>query len=978
MLLNNRMADVKGCITMSGNPPPPEVINHTRPGRLTNQLLYLEKVVMKAMWKHQYSWPFRQPVDAVALCLPDYYKIITYPMDLSTIKRRLENRYYWEASECIKDVNVMFTNCYMYNKPGDDIVFMAQSLEKAFLQKLSQMPKDELVPTTSSPEPLKVKKTNTDAVKHKSGISEVVLQQMVTVIPPDVAQINPPNQLSAKTHPAIKKTLKRKADLATPGELSPLEEPSISCTLISKTSNGRPIKPPKKDLPGFDDKRVKMSEQLRYCNNILKEMLSKRHYAYAWPFYTPVDAVALGLHDYHDIIKQPMDLSTIKKKMDQQEYADAKDFAADVRLMFSNCYRYNPPSHDVVYMARKLQEVFEGRYVNIPQEPQGCSITLQCAKNGMSNRVGSPSASESSPSESLSESERSSNEVAMQLAHLEEKLKAVSDQLKRLTKEPLMKPKRKEKLKKDKRSNEKGLARLKNISAKYNSILEMISHCKSTSLHGGGPHNNGDPTKRSEILSIPLSDQEKMQLRSHIDKLPSKKVIEMLNLIKSREMSLEMSDSGEVEVDFAKLKVSTQRALQQFVASSVSKCNTSRNKKKLLISKGEIKTEKTKEGGKSLIVSNKKPGLKKLKPFVEVSANHSRQSPFSQSSSSSCSSGSSSSSSSGSSTGDGSDSESVLKMRKKSKVLCQKGHQKVLQNPNNKCVPESRPSTKASIRTCRPLHTTKSVVPEAKNDPSEPLAEHIYDELPISPQDLSTLLSPMASPGLLPDWPAARFQQAPVLSPLTDSPLLFKEEMSYIHMTDFRDPGDFPYCQGSNTPHSQTISKPIEEEKPQIAKKDIFLKNAESWARLVKQSVAPVAIKTSKESFQQFRKAAMEKEERDKALKKKPSEDHGEPAPAEKSSLPGLGKTDHHPERIKEDPDLLESICPEAGLDASKRVEQLKSPSEATPQSQPSSMDKERELARRKEQERRRREAMSGIDMTMQRDIMTTFELYLD
>ena len=34
--------------------------------------------------------------------------------------------------------------------------------------------------------------------------------------------------------------------------------------------------------------------------------------AYAWPFYHPVDAVALGLHDYHDIIKNPMDLETIK------------------------------------------------------------------------------------------------------------------------------------------------------------------------------------------------------------------------------------------------------------------------------------------------------------------------------------------------------------------------------------------------------------------------------------------------------------------------------------------------------------------------------------------------------------------------------------------------------------------------------------------------------------------------------------------
>lgn len=64
----------------------------------------------------------------------------------------------------------------------------------------------------------------------------------------------------------------------------------------------------------FEDKRVQQPEQLRYCNNILKEMFSKRHCSYAWPFYTPVDAVALGLHDYHDIISQPMDLSTIRVK----------------------------------------------------------------------------------------------------------------------------------------------------------------------------------------------------------------------------------------------------------------------------------------------------------------------------------------------------------------------------------------------------------------------------------------------------------------------------------------------------------------------------------------------------------------------------------------------------------------------------------------------------------------------------------------
>lgn len=116
----------------------------------------------------------------------------------------------------------------------------------------------------------------------------------------------------------IKKGFKRKADttpsttaVVTSSEVSPVEDHTAPCTLFSRKGGGRLIKPPKKELP-VEDKKVRLSEQLRNCNDILKEMLSKRHYAYAWPFYTPVDAVALGLHDYHAIIKQPMDLSTIR------------------------------------------------------------------------------------------------------------------------------------------------------------------------------------------------------------------------------------------------------------------------------------------------------------------------------------------------------------------------------------------------------------------------------------------------------------------------------------------------------------------------------------------------------------------------------------------------------------------------------------------------------------------------------------------
>lgn len=60
----------QGQAQQTGNPQPPEYINPTRPRRQTNQLQFLLKVVVKALWKHQFAWPFHAPVDAVKLNLP--------------------------------------------------------------------------------------------------------------------------------------------------------------------------------------------------------------------------------------------------------------------------------------------------------------------------------------------------------------------------------------------------------------------------------------------------------------------------------------------------------------------------------------------------------------------------------------------------------------------------------------------------------------------------------------------------------------------------------------------------------------------------------------------------------------------------------------------------------------------------------------------------------------------------------------------
>lgn len=96
--------------------------------------------------------------------------------------------------------------------------------------------------------------------------------------------------------------------------------------------------------------------------------------------------------------------------MDKREYKSAQEFATDVRLIFTNCYKYNPPDHDVVAMAKKLQDVFEMKYAKIPDEPIG-SI----------GKMGSSSSSESVSDES-SDSDDSDEERTQKLVALQQEV----------------------------------------------------------------------------------------------------------------------------------------------------------------------------------------------------------------------------------------------------------------------------------------------------------------------------------------------------------------------------------------------------------------------------------------------------------------------------------------------------------------------------------------------------------------------------
>ncbi|KAL0965545.1 hypothetical protein UPYG_G00282700 [Umbra pygmaea] len=605
------------------NPPPPEVTNPTKPGRKTNQLQYMQNVMVKTLWKHNFAWPFYVPVDAVKLGLPDYHKIIKQPMDMGTIKKRLENNYYWSASECMQDFNTMFTNCYIYNKPTDDIVLMAQALEKIFLQKVAMMPQEEVELLPPAPKPKKSKSglDGSESPLSVPGSTTPVIgsSPTSTITPKFPAVQSPPSAPMMPSQPLVKKKgVKRKADTTTPttsaitasrsASPSPTSEVKQGKVMSRRESTGRPIKAPKKDLEEGElgqhgSKRSRMSEQLKYCDSILKEMLSKKHTAYAWPFYKPVDAEALELHDYHEIIKHPMDLSTVKKKIDAREYADAQMFAADVRIMFSNCYKYNPPDHEVVAMARKLQDVFEMRFAKMPDEP----VKLSPGAGGLVSKGGNSSSGDTSSSGSSDSEEERAN----RLAELQEQvgaeqcisverpkgsgqgkkngctkhfqLKAVHEQLAALSQAPVSKPKKKkdkkekEKKKKDKDNKHSKAKADEEKKAKLGQPAKQGQHKKpsrksNSSVTGSRQLKKGGRGYESdEEESLPMTYDEKRQLSLDINRLPGEKLGRVVHIIQSREPSLRDSNPDEIEIDFETLKPSTLRELERYVKSCLQK-----------------------------------------------------------------------------------------------------------------------------------------------------------------------------------------------------------------------------------------------------------------------------------------------------------------------------------------------------------------------------------------------------------------------
>ncbi|KAK0614411.1 hypothetical protein B0T14DRAFT_570347 [Immersiella caudata] len=288
---------------------------------------------------------FKAPVQDLWPALwSDYSARVSNPIDIGTMEKKLRGDLpkYPTMGDFKADVTLLVENSITFNGPEHDVSALARSLKEMIFQRMAGF---------QAAEPVKEKKE--PAKQHPTRHAE----PRVTAPPAAAASPQrPPKNADAPPKPTVESSA-----YAIPAN-------NNGVPLIRRDSTKgdgrakRPVKPAHpKDLV-YDNKRKKLSPELRFCEEVLNEIRKGKYYDCNNAFQQPVDPVALQIPTYHKIVRKPMDLSTMHQKLGAGDYVSAKDFEKDFDLIVKNCKSFNGEDHVVYKQALALQQLFRKEF----------------------------------------------------------------------------------------------------------------------------------------------------------------------------------------------------------------------------------------------------------------------------------------------------------------------------------------------------------------------------------------------------------------------------------------------------------------------------------------------------------------------------------------------------------------------------------------------------------------------------------------
>jgi len=215
----------------------PEVFPWNGGHELTEELAFMKRKVVPFLLNHPYSGPFRYPVNAKAEGIfPDYFKIVTNPMDLTTVKSRLDNNYYSDLGPCVADIQQVWTNAKIYNPAEHTIHKWAEELNmitKGWVARCQQQPSQQSpvkceinTPIAhSQPQPIHNHISNSKVIKSPAMDSETEKSNQINLkVCENILETIMSDKMRHCSEPFLKITTRYSNDSYTPMDLYQIRE----------------------------------------------------------------------------------------------------------------------------------------------------------------------------------------------------------------------------------------------------------------------------------------------------------------------------------------------------------------------------------------------------------------------------------------------------------------------------------------------------------------------------------------------------------------------------------------------------------------------------------------------------------------------------------------------------------------------------------------------------------------------------------